>query len=373
MKHTPEEAGNRANERYIGIGGARIQVERRMTIYTLDDSRPFLMRNGAVIKWESGDVAAQIMSSRLVRIYSRGVSFVPLGWKTRNFGPDWSTEDPCWPSRNGLCQTENGTVFFPTSRPPLVGQRLWDWRCKGKSTGRALTDLAVYEASACDVLDAGYDFAYFDGKIMTRDGSMPDWQYWVICVLVIFLVRCLSKYILASLDKETDDQKKSTGLPSAWACVAACVAATVLVTFQGDSCFVTREDLNFYWFSVTYVGFYTALFLVSRTASAFTTVHVPFSSLRDPPFYNLLAGVLQLIATRFYFSADTPYNPPIIFIVAVRAFTKSRRKAPDAVRSCTLLFDGFMLSLLCVLGFWEDKEYLVAVFSAAMAWADYLI
>lgn len=344
-----------------------------MTIYTLDDSRPFLMRNGAVIKWESGDVAAQIMSSRLVRIYSRGVSFVPLGWKTRNFGPDWSVEDPCWPSRDGLCKTGNGTVFFPTSRPPLVNQRLWDWRCKGKSTGRALTDLATYEASACDVLDAGYDFVYSDGRIMYRDGSMPNYVYWSICVLVIFLVRCLSKYILASVARDSDDESKKGDLPSVWICMAACVAATVLVIYQGDSCFVTREDLVFYWFNVTYAGFYAALFLVSRTASAFTSVHVPFSSLRDPPFYNLLAGVLQLVAARFYFSADTPYNPPIIFIVAVRAFTKSRRKAPDVIRSCTLLFDGFMLSLLCVLGFWEDREYLVALFCAAMAWADFLI
>jgi len=150
--------------------------------------------------------------------------------------------------------------------------------------------------------------------------------YWSICVLVIFLVRCLSKYILASVARESEESPKGD-LPSAWVCIAACMAATVLVTFQGDSCFVTREDLNFYWFSVTYVCFYTVLFLVSRTASAFTSVHVPFSSLRDPPFYNLLAGVLQLVATRFYFSAHTPYNPTIIFIVGARSHEEQAKAA----------------------------------------------
>ena len=93
---------------------------------------------------------------------------------------------------------------------------------------------------------------------------------------------------------------------------------------------------------------------------------------KDPPFYNLLAGVLQLVACRLYCGAETPYNPPLLFIVATRAFVKSRRGA-DFLRCLTLLLDGVFLGLGCCLGFGPEPQYLIALFAAAMAGADVLL
>ncbi len=36
------------------------------------------------------------------------------------------------------------------------------------------------------------------------------------------------------------------------------------------------------------------------------SARTPFSSFRDPPLYNLLTRVLQLVVCRFYFSAQMP-------------------------------------------------------------------
>jgi hypothetical protein len=79
-----------------------------------------------------------------------------------------------------------------------------------------------------------------------------------------------------------------------------------------------------------------------------------------------------LVASRLYCGAETPYNPPLIFIIAVRMAVKSRRGS-DILRSLTLLLDAFMASLVCILGFSPDSRYLIALFTAACAASDSLV
>jgi hypothetical protein len=55
----------------------------------------------------------------------------------------------------------------------------------------------------------------------------------------------------------------------------------------------------------------------------------------------------------------------------VLAMAKSRRE-PNLLRGITLLLDACMLSLMCVIGFGPDPHYLVALFTGAGAWADFL-
>jgi len=183
-------------------------------------------------------------------------------------------------------------------------------------------------------------------------------------VLAVFLVRCLSKYVLASLTRESG---KPVEYPDPLLSILACGVATVLVAMQGDFMYVTEEDLIFYWFTVLYICAYGALFLGARLAAL-----VRNSTGRDPPFYNLLAGVMQLAAVRLYCGAETPYNPPLVFIVATRVFVKSRRGC-DALRAVTLLLDSLMLGLGCTWGFSPQPQYLVALFAAAFAASDVLV
>ncbi len=78
------------------------------------------------------------------------------------------------------------------------------------------------------------------------------------------------------------------------------------------------------------------------------------------------------MASRLYCGAETPYNPPLIFIIAVRVAVKSRRGS-DFLRSLTLLLDAFMLSLICIMGFNQNSRYLIALFTAALAASDVLV
>lgn len=335
-----------------------------MGILPLDASKPFLTVNGAAVQWHTGAAALRCLSSRLTRINAHGVMFKPREWRIRrDFQslPGWSGV-ACAPSAHGLCSA-NESVAFPSSQVPLVGESM-DAVCGSKDTGRGVVNVTRYDASACDVLDAGRDYVWAEGVLyLNTTTALPAWAYWTVCILVVFLVRCLSKYILASLK----EGKEKPDYPNPIVCLAACAACSALVMAQGDATFVTHEDLIFYWFTVFYILSYGSLFLGTRLLAK-----VRHSARKDPPFYNLLAGVMQVVACRLYGGAETPYNPPLLFIVGTRAIVKSRR-GNDFVRALTLLLDGLFLGLGCALGFSPSKEYLIALFAAASAAADVLV
>jgi hypothetical protein len=334
------------------------------TIYQFDDARPALSINGSPIRWHSGSASQLILSSLLVRAHPRGLMSRPQHWHLRDLsGLGWDAHG-CVPTSQGLCQKVAipflSSIMFPSHQPPVVGQDGADG-CPSSATGRVVTNTSRYDASACDVLDAGWDYFYSDSTIWRSQTELPSWVYWTVCVLVVYLVRCLSKYVLASLDKKGGASQDPV------LCLCACAACALLIISQGDHCYITEEDLLFHQFNVLYILAYAALFVGARAARA-----VRFSSAQDPPFYNLLAGVLQLVASRLYAGAETPYNPPLVFVVAVRALVKSRRGV-DLLRSATLILDAFMLALMCSLGFSPDRRYLVALFAGALAWADFLV
>ncbi len=294
-----------------------------------------------------------------------------LGWKAES----------CTPSAHGLCQAV-GSVYFPSSQPPEVSELLAG-QCSSTDTRRIITNSTRYDASACDVLDRRMDYVYARGVISYSDTSLPLWIYWTVCILVVFLVRCLSRYMLVTLKRPStclaNDPKEHSndeaGLeirdesiaPSPVVSLTVSTVCALLILSQGDHAYVTEEELIFHWFTSFYILMYGCLF---ASVKAFNKVWK--SALHDPPFYNLLAGVLQLVATRLYAGAETPYNPPLLFIISVRALAKSRRRV-NFIRGVTLLLDASMLSLMCTLGFGPDPCYLVALFAAAVIWTDFLV
>lgn len=337
------------------------------SIFQIDSSYPFISVGGLAIDWHSGAAAQWALSSLLVRIHPRGVVFKKQGWHPRDLASiGWKSES-CMPSAHGLCQTRHGSVFFPSSQPPEVNEGLTGM-CASTSTSRVITNASRYDASACDVLDRRMDYVYTREVVSYTDTSLKPWVYWLVCILVVFLVRCLSRYTLASLAMIDPNCKHSTGkqVPDPYVSLVASSACALLIISQSDHVYVTHEDLIFYWFTVFYILAYTCLFIGVKAFNKISkaTVH-------DPPFYNLLAGVLQLVATRLYAGAETPYNPPLIFIIAVRAIAKSRREL-NFIRGISLLLDSCMLALMCVIGFGPEPRYLIALFTGAGAWADML-
>ena len=419
-----------------------------MTIFQIEDSRPFLIHNGLPVQWHTGSAPWWKGTSRMVRINKRGIAFKPHTWHTRadiRSLPEW-THEPCFPSAFGLCSTHS-SVMFPSQHTPMVNEAL-DWICSSTATYRSVTNVSRYDASACDILDAQIDFVLAD-EVLFRSGSvnLPEWIYWTVCVMVVYLVRCLSKYVLASLNKknhkcnvkENDDSHQNNNqsqdpshhaiacnekrneavslahddqYPDPILCVTACAFTCILVISQGDFVYVTEEELLFHRFTLFYVVAYALIFAGNRLMHSLQLQWLnsrklpsPCSAWNDPPFYNLLAGIMQLVASRLYCGAETPYNPPIIFIVAVRLAVKSRRdagnnrdrstihyprtqfqtqfqthfqtqfqvKRVDILRNLTLLLDAFMLSLVCILGFSPHSRYLIALFAAASAASDALV
>jgi hypothetical protein len=229
-----------------------------------------------------------------------------------------------------------------------------------------VTNATRYDISACDVLDANTDFVMLDSTLFESTSSdLPDWAYWIVCLLVVYLVRCLSRYVLVSLSKDKS-------FPDPVQCVLACVLCVSLVVSQGDFVYVTEEELIFYRFTVFYVAAYACLFAGSRVLAFINSSYSATPTTSDPPFYNLLAGVMLLVASRLYCGAETPYNPPLIFIITVQLLVKSRRGS-QALRSFTVLLDAFMLSLICNLGFGPSHHYLIALSTAAAAASDVLV
>ena len=372
-----------------------------MTIFQIEDSRPFLTHNGLPIQWHTGSAPWWGMTSSMIRINKRGVAFAPRSWHTRGdlrALPEWEYER-CVPSALGLCSSQT-SIAFPSQQTPIVDEAL-DWLCGSTATQRAVTNSMMntnsfnasrYDHSACDVLDANADYVLADRTLFrSRSTELPEWVYWTVSALIVYLVRCLSRYVLASLSAkrgsthssgkagqggiDAPKSGKSEDLyPSPVLCVSACAAAALLVVGQGDFVYVAEEALLFYRFTLFYIASYAILFTGNRVVHLMHSMQGAGSACQctDPPFYNLLAGVMQLVASRLYCGPETPYNPPLIFIIAVRMAVKSRRGS-DTLRALTLLLDAFMVSLVCILGFSPHSRYLIALFCAAMAASDTLV
>ena len=324
-------------------------------IFQIDEGMPFVIINSMPVQWHTGMPAMYLATSSLARLNSRGLTFKDRAWHVRDMPEGWHSTS-CLPSPYGLCSTRQSTAF-PSIQTPLVNE-LMDHECAMANTGRAVTNASRYDASACDLAASDFVFAantLYRGEFL----KLPDWIYWTVCILMVYLVRCLSRYVLATLTKKD--------YPHSILCISACVLVTVLLVSQGDSVYVTVEDLVCYYFNLFYVCSYTLLFAGTRIVNKCRE-----TAYSDPPFYNLLAGVMQLVAMRIFAGIENPYTPPLIFIVATRVFVKSRRGC-DLLRCTTILLDAVMLCLMSHYGFMPDLLYLVPLVCASWAASDMLV
>ncbi|MEI6789487.1 MAG: hypothetical protein WCL49_13500, partial [bacterium] len=153
-------------------------LSARADVLPLDDARPLLSSAGATIHWPSGGAAFLLASSPVVRVNLRGVYTEPLGMRLRPLDRLGWARAPCNLSAFALCATEFGAVL-PVSQGPLIADDPAglpvDWRglrCED-ARGTVVTHDAVYEPSACDVLDSGLDLVYSGGSVYFRDTHLP--------------------------------------------------------------------------------------------------------------------------------------------------------------------------------------------------------
>jgi hypothetical protein len=338
----------------------------RSEVFNLDDSVPLLASNGRDVRWSGGWDALVVADSSCTRVNARGIYAKPSHWTPRSDLPSagWA-RSPCVADGGGaLCAAPFGAVFPSSERPRYNASGAWGGAgCTRGVDGRVLDPAHGYDVSACDVLDGGGDVAVCGRNAYYRRTAVSTWAYWAMCLLAVFVVRSLSYLVVNSRPGGAQEKK---GGCSDWVTVAACVAALPLALApDGDAGFVTVEERFFYVVVCCYAGAYALLFAY-RWACAEANIH------EDPPIYNLIAATLQVIASRLYLGAETPYNPVILWAVATRALVKLRGGRGGFAVRLTVFADSLVLSLMAVLGFGYSGLYLVAVFAIAVVTSDAL-
>lgn len=332
-------------------------------VLPLDEARPWLVSGGVPIDWTSGGGAFVLASSPVIRLNYRGVTPERPGSVLRDLAPLGWSPAYCNISARGLCASEFGIAFRAQQAGPPVAsdepdaQLPPDWHglhC-ANAAGRILTHQPEYDLSACDLLDEGADVVYSAGVLYLRRSALSLGVYWALVVGAILLVRAVARNVQAHRERSMQDSQRVPLLAA-----AACI---LLVAREGGGLYATEGDHVFYvatvLYCLCYLGYHVYFFVNARAQALACTG----GSVEQPPVFNLAAGVLQLIVSRLYTGAETPYNPIILLIVCTRAFTKLRR--PSAGHALTALLDASYVALACELGFMPDPAYMVALITCA--------
>lgn len=272
-------------------------------------------KEGGLLAWWEGGPAFLLASSGAVRANLRGLYTYPPGkCVMRDLHALGWHNVPCNVSAWGLCSSDVGHVFpardprMPESPESVLVDGWSDLSC-ANSRDKLLVGLGVYDVSVCDVLDEGLDVVFSNGQVFHRHNSLDSWEYWIFVALSIVLVRFFSYNIQVLWDPSSS----ATRQKQQWLAIACCCVVILLVLLDGDTHFITSGDLIFFYANAGYILCYV-VFHVSRIAWAGGKQEELI------PVYNIIIGSLQLVACRFYSSAETPYNLVFIGVLATRAW-----------------------------------------------------
>ena len=305
-----------------------------------------------MLEWWAGGGAFTLASAGAVRINFRGIHVHPPSTRLRSLGSGW-TGVPCNASAGALCCSDVGCVL-PWAAPRQPESRAavgagWDKLWCADAKGKVLVSLGVYDISACDIIDEGLDLLYAQGELYHRYTSMPLWRYWACVGLAIVLVRALSYNVQGLWSPSAADATRPQ-----WPALASALALlALLLPFDGDSVYVTCADQTFFWCSVAYVGYYL---LAHGQGPA--------------PVYNVIVAALQILATRLYTSAETPYNLLLLGMLACRVWTKA---LTPRLHGWGLVIDSLYLSLCVELAHSGTREVMVGVIGVAFVAARQLL
>lgn len=346
------------------------------SLFTVQDSpaaRPGLLSNDLPLNWWDGGPAFTLASASAVRINFRGVIAYPATARLRYSLPEarslvaastaalmtgWFS-NPCNISTASLCAADVGRVFpSPQGPPPRVPDQPkvvlvdgWNDLSCASSNDKVLTSNGVYDISACDVLDEGLDVVYSHGFIFHKHNSIPSWKYWLLVSLSIVLVRFLS-YNVQILWDATVHQGGGGGLKDQRVPLLCSAIIILVIVLDGDTTYVTAADQLFFWCTIAYIAAYIGIHVWLGYAGpawglargprheASPAPHEADPSLHpqqnededgdedegkaerayEQPVYNVIVASLQLVAVRFYSSAETPYNIVILGMLACRGW-----------------------------------------------------
>jgi hypothetical protein len=284
-------------------------------LYSLQDLvRPGVSSDGLPIQWWEGGPAYNLASAGAVRINFRAIYTYPPTSTLRALNVTGWHGVKCNISAWGLCSAEVGHVFpwksprMPERSESLIVDGWRDLQCTS-STNKILVSTGVYDISACDIFDEGLDLLYAQGNIYHRHNTLESWEYWTLVILAIVLVRFLSYNIQALWAPKGELQVQQQ-----WPALLSSGVVVAVILADGDSLFVTTADQVFYWSTIAYI----LLYLVIHFTVKFFKLQEHAG--HELPVYNVIVASLQLVASRFYAAAETPYNLVLIGILACRTW-----------------------------------------------------
>lgn len=286
-----------------------------------DEARPMLSSEKSLLRWWEGGPAFALASLGAVRVNFRGLYAYPPQSAVRSLETMGWHKVTCNVSAWALCASDAGQAF------PAVGPRLpetieavmtagWDTLDCADNRHKILVSLGFYDISACDILDEGLDVVYSGGELFHRHSTIDVWEYWVFVVMSIVLVRFFSYNIQVLWGSQQ-------GVKPQWQALACCLVVIIVVIADGDSHFVTSADQVFFWCNVIYIAVYLVLHVWAQRHALMPALDTASPTKPDAditPVYNIIVATLQLVACRFYASAETPYNLVLIGILATRAW-----------------------------------------------------
>jgi len=205
-------------------------------LYSLRDQRPGLAVTGQAeaLEWWEGGPAFALASAGALRLNFRGLHVYPAKAALRPLD-GWHAA-ACNASAWALCAADVGQVLpYASPRVPERQEDGWNDLACADARGKLLVTQGVYDISACDVFDEGLDLVFAGNVLYHRHSTLELWEYWLLVVLAIVLVRFLSHNIQALWDPAPDPRPQLPAL----ICVLL-VLAVVLV--DGDHHFVTSAD-----------------------------------------------------------------------------------------------------------------------------------
>jgi hypothetical protein len=332
----------------LGLATLSTVLMARGELYSLKDApeaRPGLVstEEAQPLSWWDGGPAFALASAGAVRVNYRGVLVYPATARIRDvFGPS-SASIAGWHGRQcnasawALCSSDVGDIF-PSKAPRMPERHAavkadgWNDLSCSQSKGKILTDKGVYDISACDVFDEGLDVLYSRGYVSHRHSAIPVWEYWTLVILAIILVRFFSYNVQSLWEAGGKPETVQGQLPP----LIASFVLLVLVLIRGDSAYVTSADQLFFWSTTAYILIYLAMHLwarcwggkqdkeqgdgVEEEQEGGCDKAVEETRAYERPVYNIIVATLQLVATRFYNAAETPYNIVLLGMLACRGW-----------------------------------------------------
>ncbi len=286
-------------------------------LFTVEDGvRPGLATGDPAqsISWSEGGPAFVLASAGAVRINFRAIYTYPPDAVLRPLdkGLGWHGT-PCNVSAWALCTADVGhTLAQARPRMPERSEAPtadgWNDLSCAKSEGKVLVSLGVYDITACDILDEGLDLVYTPGMIYHRHNTLYLWKYWGLVFIAVVLVRSLS-FNLKDLWQPQKARQKPT--KKQWPALLACILALAIVLTDVDHYIVTSADQVFLWATIAYIGVY----LVIHAIQMF------WFETWNYPVYNVIIAAIQLIVSRFFSAAETPYNLVLFTVLAARGWS----------------------------------------------------